>query len=46
MATDNVVLDTAAFGAIPVSNLREPVASLRETPAVIQEALGTQFGAY
>ena len=46
MATDHVVLGTAAFGAIPVSNLREPLASLRETRAVIQEALDTQFGAY
>ena len=46
MATDHVVLGTAEFGAIPVSNLREPLASLREARAVIQDALDTQFGAY
>ena len=46
IAADNVVLDTAALGAIPLSALRKPVASLRETRAVIQEALDTLFGAY
>jgi len=46
VAADNVVLDTAALGAIPSSELRKPVANLRETRAVIQEALDTLFGAY
>jgi len=45
IAADNVVLDTAALGAIPLSELRKPVASLRETRVVIQEALDTLFGA-
>jgi toxin CcdB len=46
IAADNVVLDTAALGAIPASELRKPVANLREARAVIQEALDTLFGAY
>jgi len=46
VSADNVVLDTAALGAIPSSELRKPVANLRETRAVIQEALDTLFGAY
>jgi toxin CcdB len=46
IAANNVVLDTAALGAIPSSVLRKPVASLRETRAVIQEALDTLFGAH
>jgi len=46
IAADNVVLDTAALGAIPASELRKPIANLREARAVIQEALDTLFGAY
>ena len=46
IAADNVVLDTAALGSIPASALRKPVANLRETRALIQEALDTLFGAY
>ena len=46
IGTDNVVLDTAAMGAMPVAELRKTVANLRETRAVIQEALDTLFGAY
>lgn len=43
---DRVVLDTAALGAIPVGELRKPLASLDESRALIQEALDTVFGAY
>ncbi|HEX6703633.1 MAG TPA: CcdB family protein [Albitalea sp.] len=46
VGSDNVVLDTAALGAVPVSELRRPVANLREARASIQEALDTLFGAY
>ena len=46
VANHAVVLDCAALGAIPFSELRKPVASLREERAVIQEALDTLFGAY
>ncbi|HEY0856438.1 MAG TPA: CcdB family protein [Albitalea sp.] len=43
---DNVVLDTAALGAVPLVELRKAVASLRDERAAIQEALDTLFGAY
>ena len=43
---DKVVLDTAALGAVPVSELRAPVANLRERRADVQEALDALFGAY
>ena len=43
---DNVVLDTAALGSVPLAELRKTVATLRETRTVIQEALDTLFGAY
>jgi toxin CcdB len=46
VGADNVVLDTAALGAVPFSELRKTVASLREQRAAIQEALDTLFGAY
>ena len=46
IATDIVVLDTAALAAVPLSELRKPVATLRESSALIQEALDTLFGAY
>ena len=46
IGTDNVVLDKAAMGAVPLSELRKTVANLRETRAVIQEALDTLVGAY
>jgi toxin CcdB len=46
IAGDNVVLDTAAIGAVPVSVLRKPVAELRGARAPIQEALDTLFGAF
>ena len=41
-----VVMDSAALGALPVSELRKPVASLRNDRPTIQEALDTLFGAY
>jgi toxin CcdB len=41
-----VVLDSAALGAIPFSELRKPVANLREQRPAIQEALDTLLGAY
>ena len=43
---ENVVLDTAALGAVPLSELRAPIASLQERRAEVQEALDTLFGAY
>ena len=46
VASHAVVLDCAAMGAIPVSELRKPVASLRDDRLSIQEALDTLFGAY
>jgi len=46
ISTENVVLDTAALAAIPLSELRKPVTSLREARPVILEALDTLFGAY
>jgi len=46
VGADNVVLDGAALAAVPVSELRKPVANLREQRALIQEALDTLFGVY
>ena len=46
VASGTVVLDSAALGAIPLSELRKPVASLRDERPAIQEALDTLFGAY
>ena len=46
LATGKVVLDSAALGAIPLSVLRKPVASLHNERSAIQEALDTLFGAY
>ena len=43
---ENVVLDTAAMGAVPLSELRKRVASLKDDRAQIQEAIDTLFGAY
>jgi len=43
---DNVVMDTAALGAVPLSELRKPVANLGTHRAEVQEALDTLFGAY
>ena len=46
VADDSVVLDTAALGAIAVSELRKPVANLRNVHGPIRDALDTLFGAY
>jgi toxin CcdB len=46
VARHAVVLDSAAMGAIPLAELRKPVANLREQRPTIQEALDTLFGAY
>ncbi len=46
VANDSVVLDTAAIGAAPLNLLRKPVANVRESRALVQEALDTLFGAY
>ena len=42
---DSVVMDTAAIGAVPSSELRKPLANLRDAGATVQEALDTLFGA-
>lgn len=41
-----LVLDTAALGAVPNSELRKAVGTLRDARAQIQQALDTLFGAY
>ena len=43
---DAVVMDTAAIGAVPASELRKPLTNLHEIRAAVQEALDTLFGAY
>ena len=46
VAANRVVLDSAALGAIPLSELRKVVSNLRDERLAIQEALDTLFGAY
>jgi toxin CcdB len=46
VAANTVVLDCAALAAIPLAELRKPVASLRDERPAIQEALDTLFGAH
>ena len=46
VGADNVVLDTASMGAVLTSELRRPVANVRQESAAVQEALDTLFGAY
>ncbi|KQP43172.1 CcdB family protein [Pseudorhodoferax sp. Leaf274] len=41
-----VVMDTASIGAIPIGDLRRPVANLADQQSHIQDALDTLFGAY
>jgi toxin CcdB len=41
-----VVLDTAALGAVPSSELRKPLASVRSQRELVQEALDALFGGY
>ncbi|APW46978.1 CcdB family protein [Rhodoferax antarcticus] len=42
----SVILDTPALGAVAISSLISPVASLRAQQFVIQNALDTLFGGY
>ena len=46
VGNDSVVLDIAALAAVPMAELRKPVASLREHRLDIQNALDALFGAY
>ncbi len=46
VGADAVVLDTAAIGAVPLSELRKPVGDVRAQRAAVHEALDTLFGAY
>jgi len=46
VGNESVVLDTAAIGAVPASELRKAVAELREYRPLIQEALDALFGSY
>ena len=46
LGDEAVVLDTAAIGAVPSTELRKSVGDLRSERAQIQEALDTLFGAY
>jgi len=41
-----VVMDTASIGAVPMAELRRPVASLAGMRLDIQDALDTLFGSY
>ena len=41
-----LVLDTAALGAVPLSELRPPVANIRQHAAEVHNALDALFGAY
>lgn len=43
---ESLVLDTAALGAVPLAELRAPVANLRPQAAEVQDALDALFGAY
>jgi toxin CcdB len=44
--SDSVVLDVAALGAIPRSELKKHVASLKDSRESIQNALDALFGAF
>jgi len=46
VGADRVVADTAALGAVPTADLRQPVTQLREARADIQSALDTLFGSF
>jgi toxin CcdB len=43
---NQVILNTAALGAVPDTELRQPVANLAQYQALIQGALDTLFGGY
>jgi len=44
VAEEDLVLDAATLGALPLALLRRPVANLRGARVPIQEALDTLFG--
>ena len=44
--TDKLVLDSAALGAVPLSELRKPVGHLRDARFDIQDALDTLYGSH
>ncbi len=46
VADEEVVLDTAALGALPTRLLRKPITNLRADRGPIQEALDTLFGSF
>ena len=46
VADENLVLDTATLGAVPLAVLRQPVMRLSQGIEAVQEALDTLFGAY
>ena len=41
-----VIMDTPAIAALPITELRRPVANLADQQIVIQDALDTLFGSY
>ena len=41
-----VILNTAALGAVPATELRQPVVNLSQHQALVQGALDTLFGGY
>lgn len=40
------IMDTAAIGAIPMADLRRPIANIASQQLAIQDALDTLFGSY
>lgn len=46
VAGDKLVLDAAALGAVPSSELRRPLAHLLGERAAVQDALDTLFGGF
>ncbi|MBT2323461.1 CcdB family protein [Variovorax paradoxus] len=46
VAGKTLVMDTASIGAVPIGDLRRPVASLANRQLDIQDALDTLFGPY
>ena len=46
IAGKSVIMDTLSLGAIPIAELRKPVANLADRQLDIQDALDTLFGSY
>jgi toxin CcdB len=42
----NVLMNTSAVGAVPITDLRRPVANIKSQQVLIQEALDTLLGGY